>query len=231
MKPMNADFFRKKYECGIYKVSQLDPVRPRDGIGFTFFLGSEPIHLEFAGNQIKINPRTPTLFWTAIPYNIISMQGNIIQYIFTIPMIEFLKLSLSDSIIHDILNGTIFIENNPDSLAIDIKMFPIWIQELNSNDDERHITFEKSVIARVNRFFSHSFKTSKNTLLQEYHPNSKCLMTSNAIRLLLTTDLKIIDIAMESGFESISSFYKSFKDVCGRRPGEYRRLAKATILK
>jgi len=45
-------------------------------------------------------------------------------------------------------------------------------------------------------------------------------------RLLLTTDMKIIDIAMEVGFQSISNFYKYFKRICGKNPKDYRKTVK-----
>lgn len=44
-----------------------------------------------------------------------------------------------------------------------------------------------------------------------------------AQRLLLTTDKKIVDIAFESGFSSVSSFYEMFARVCGKSPSAYRK--------
>jgi AraC-like DNA-binding protein len=46
---------------------------------------------------------------------------------------------------------------------------------------------------------------------------------ARAQRLLLTTDKKIIDIAFESGFNSLSAFYDVFLRFCGRAPAEYRK--------
>ncbi|SCY04513.1 AraC family transcriptional regulator [Desulfoluna spongiiphila] len=43
-----------------------------------------------------------------------------------------------------------------------------------------------------------------------------------AQRLLTTTDMKIIDIAMESGFGSLSNFYNCFNKYCGKSPKKYR---------
>jgi len=45
-----------------------------------------------------------------------------------------------------------------------------------------------------------------------------------AQRLLLATDMKIIDIAMDVGFGSMSNFYKYFKKTCGRNPKDYRKI-------
>ena len=45
---------------------------------------------------------------------------------------------------------------------------------------------------------------------------------SHAQRLLLTTDAKVLDIALQSGFGSVSRFYAVFTDACKLSPKEYR---------
>jgi AraC-like DNA-binding protein len=49
------------------------------------------------------------------------------------------------------------------------------------------------------------------------------LRVYEAQRLLLTSDMKIIDIAMEVGFGSMSNFYKYFKKTCDKNPKDYRK--------
>jgi AraC family transcriptional regulator, melibiose operon regulatory protein len=46
---------------------------------------------------------------------------------------------------------------------------------------------------------------------------------SHAQRLLATTDMKIIDVAMSSGFFSLSRFYEAFSKWCGCSPKDYKR--------
>lgn len=46
---------------------------------------------------------------------------------------------------------------------------------------------------------------------------------SHAQRLLATTNKKIIEVAFDSGFTSLSRFHEAFKRWCGRSPKEYRR--------
>lgn len=46
---------------------------------------------------------------------------------------------------------------------------------------------------------------------------------SCAQRLMITTDMKILDIAHESGFGSLGQFYSCFKRVIGQSPARYRR--------
>lgn len=45
---------------------------------------------------------------------------------------------------------------------------------------------------------------------------------AHAQRLLATTDMKIIDVAVNSGFASVSRFYDAFERICGCSPKEYR---------
>jgi AraC-like DNA-binding protein len=46
---------------------------------------------------------------------------------------------------------------------------------------------------------------------------------SHSQRLLATSDLKVVDIAGESGFGSVSRFNDAFRRACGCSPREYRR--------
>jgi AraC-like DNA-binding protein len=72
------------------------------------------------------------------------------------------------------------------------------------------------------------------------HPNYACALFSQATgvsprtylnrlrithaqRLLATTDMKIVDIAFEAGFTSLSRFYDSFSTACHCTPASYRK--------
>lgn len=50
---------------------------------------------------------------------------------------------------------------------------------------------------------------------------------SCAQRLLATTDMKLLDIAAESGFNSAARFYPCFKRLVGQSPARYRRSVQA----
>ena len=45
---------------------------------------------------------------------------------------------------------------------------------------------------------------------------------SHAQRLLVTTTMNVSEIALDSGFGSMSRFYTAFKHACGQSPGAYR---------
>ena len=51
-----------------------------------------------------------------------------------------------------------------------------------------------------------------------------------AKKLLLTTDMKIVDIAMEVGYKSLGTFTRRFSELVGISPNRFRHLAKTTDL-
>jgi AraC-like DNA-binding protein/mannose-6-phosphate isomerase-like protein (cupin superfamily) len=71
------------------------------------------------------------------------------------------------------------------------------------------------------------FKKSTGMTLNEY---ITLLRLSYAQSLLLEDDLTILDIAMESGFGSLSTFNQSFRRFSGLTPSEFRRIRTKSIL-
>ncbi|MFZ8765368.1 helix-turn-helix transcriptional regulator [Enterococcus diestrammenae] len=66
------------------------------------------------------------------------------------------------------------------------------------------------------RFFKHSFRTSPIQYLNQYRINRACL-------LLGSTNLSVIDIALEVGFDSSNYFSIAFKKAIGMTPSQFRK--------
>ena len=64
------------------------------------------------------------------------------------------------------------------------------------------------------------FKKTFNLTINEYLTQHRL---SHAQRLLASTDLKVIDVAIDSGYPTLSRFYEAFKKTCGCSPSTYRR--------
>lgn len=52
---------------------------------------------------------------------------------------------------------------------------------------------------------------------------------ANAQRLLATTDLNVLNVAMEAGFGSLSRFYAAFRGICGQSPRQYRATLRSPL--
>lgn len=71
------------------------------------------------------------------------------------------------------------------------------------------------------KYLMRVFKKQCGTSVWEYLTR---LRVSHAQRLLVTTDMKVLDVAMESGFSSVAPFYAAFAEhTRGLRPLDYRR--------
>jgi len=64
------------------------------------------------------------------------------------------------------------------------------------------------------------FKTTTGTTIFEYVNKIK---TDYACKMLMNTDLHIIDISYDCGFNNLSHFNKQFKNHCGKTPTGFRR--------
>jgi len=74
--------------------------------------------------------------------------------------------------------------------------------------------------------FQRIFKALTNETLKTYIRSRRL---SNSLDKLLTTKLRIIDIAVSAGFESQESFTRAFKASFNLAPNEYRRLGDKSL--
>jgi AraC-like DNA-binding protein len=63
----------------------------------------------------------------------------------------------------------------------------------------------------------------KKTMGLTYGAYVEKIRVNRACMLLATSDLPVLDIALESGFTSLSNFNATFKAACGKTPSQYRR--------
>lgn len=69
-------------------------------------------------------------------------------------------------------------------------------------------------------YLSHYFKDAMGVSIQECIMRFRC---EEARRLLLTTDVSVLDISLMCGFSDPKYFTRSFRNQYGMRPGEYRK--------
>lgn len=122
--------------------------------------------------------------------------------------------------------------------------YAINTQEYDFVKKEHHVLFEILVYIRENfsvslsqqetaehfgynaQYFARFFKAQTGSTFLEYVSS---LQVEAAQKLLMTTDLKIIDISEQCGFKSVKAFSRSFTRCFGVTPGKYRRLEVAGV--
>lgn len=222
------------------------------------------------GRRTTIEARKLAIFWAAIPHQIVEFEGETPYFVVTVPLVEFLRMGLSQSVVNRVLQGELL--NDSSRYELDQLKFKQWEQELTDQDPTTKRAMRLEVQARLlrlsrgslNRSLTGSDESSIHLLssadqlacyiARNYqqpltsqsiadeigvHPNYAMnlfrqtfgtTMTSfitqhrisHAQRLLVTTEDAILNIALESGFQSLSRFNEAFRSACGCSPRDYR---------
>lgn len=116
-------------------------------------------------------------------------------------------------------------------------------QNIQSDNSDIHITRVTAFIGKhfheeikvqdiadavgLNRtYLMHLFRRRCHISIWEYLTR---LRVSHAQRLLSTTNLQVLDIALECGFNSLTPFYGAFSKYVDMRPLEFRKKSKAEV--
>jgi len=230
------------------------------------------------GNKTVVPAGRLSIFWAAIPHQIIDYSDDTEYFVATVPLQNFLHWRLPDNLVQPLMQGQFLSEATDENAEADAQLFEHWEQDLAAEGAQ----FEEPVLlemqARLLRFavampavvnsggsrdgfaaitdsglnkveqmacFIAQHYTEKLTSQQigdfvNLHPNYAMNLfrksfgmtltdyitqhrVSHAQRLLSTTDQTATDIALRSGFMSMSRFNEAFRRACNCSPSEYRR--------
>ncbi len=93
-------------------------------------------------------------------------------------------------------------------------------------DEELHLSQVARVAGISQWHFQRIFKALTGETLKTYVRSRRL---ANSLERLLTTQLRVLDIALLAGFESQESFARAFKKAFGLTPQEYRRLGDKSL--
>ena len=232
------------------------------------------------GRKVRIEPERLSIFWAAVPHQIIDYGEGTEYFVVTIPFAWFLQFKMPDRMLQPLLAGVMLSETRTKPSKRDLELLAQWESDLRQpHDDTERITMleiEARLLRLALNLPEDQPATKKNRgphptlhdgslnkveqmaclVAQRYtepltvediaqavnlHPNyamslfKKAFGTtlidflthhrvSHAQRLLAATELKIVDVAFDSGFNSISRFNDAFRRDCKMTPKDYRRM-------
>lgn len=92
-------------------------------------------------------------------------------------------------------------------------LYTNYAKSINSKYISKELGVSTNHLARL-------FKQHTSLTITEYLAK---LRVDKAVELLGQADIKVLDIAYMTGFESLSNFYKCFKEQTGSTPNKYRK--------
>lgn len=93
-----------------------------------------------------------------------------------------------------------------------------YLKRNYNTDIKLEVVAMKSFISK--NYFSKLFKEVTGTNFSDYIQK---LRVDEACSLLKNSDMKVMDIALQTGFNDIKFFYDVFKKITGKTPGDYRK--------
>ncbi|MDP0501147.1 MAG: helix-turn-helix domain-containing protein [Verrucomicrobiota bacterium JB022] len=271
--PSRPDFAPYGFTCVRWVPSLMKRPDHHNEIELNLLWEGSVTYLLGAG-KVQVEAGQLSLFWAAIPHQIIDFSENAGYFVVTIPFAWFLQFRLPERIVQPLLRGEMVQELDPARRELDLRLVEQWERDLGLPGTEPQQVALAEMEARLRRLaLTHPtdsapdratnlaegglnkaeqmalfiarrytepltveaiagavelhpnyamglFRTAFGTTLMDYLLHHR---VSHAQRLLATTDRKIVDLALESGFSSLSRFNDAFRKTCGVTPREYRR--------
>ncbi len=241
-------------------------------------LRSGSVTYMLGGRKVQIPAQRLSVFWAAIPHQIISFEDTTDYFVVTLPLAWFLQCKLPAQLVKSLLHGEVIAESTDSRGNADIQLLGRWEQDFReAGEDLRkavllelqarllrlalsapptevsrqarrgHRAISETGLSKVEQMAGYIAEHYTQPLTVEeigasvdLHPNYAMSLfkktfgvtlvsyvtqhrVSHAQRLLATTDAKILEIALASGFISTSRFNAAFAAECGCSPREYRR--------
>lgn len=98
------------------------------------FLESGWVTYLLGGRKIRIEAGQLSVFWAAIPHQIIGYGGELEYFVATIPLAWFLQCKLPDDLVHCLLHGSVVSERKKAHVRSDVQLFSQWEKDFRKGD-------------------------------------------------------------------------------------------------
>ncbi len=104
------------------------------------------------GRRVTVPSSRLTVFWAAIPHQIIRATSSVEYIVATLPLAQFMQFGLSESFVRRILGGEVVVESDRDAARFDVPIMERWVADLESDDSRRERVVTLEMEARMRRF-------------------------------------------------------------------------------
>jgi AraC-like DNA-binding protein len=272
------DFTPYGFTCEIWEPRQMPRPDRHDEIEVNFLDRGTLTYL-IGGERVVVHPRRVTVFWAAVPHQIVAVDRATFYYVVTVPFGWVLQWGLPEQLMTALTQGQIVVDSNADRAKLDQRLFEQWHEDVelapeanrqivvlelrarllrlaNSVMDSRpplkavaeatsprlqtNLEKAETMACFVARNYTSRIQIKDIAECVALHPDYaatlfrktfgttlNALMTrhrvAHAQRKLVTSDDRIVNIAQDSGFDSLSRFNRAFKQLAGTTPRDYRK--------
>lgn len=115
------------------------------------FLEQGSLTYLLAGQKVTVPAGHLSLFWAAIPHQIIGYEDDRPYYVVTIPFAWFLGLKLPDRLLQPVLHGSCVSEPDARRESYDRTLFMSWLEDFQSSQPQRQRVVQDEIEVRLRR--------------------------------------------------------------------------------
>lgn len=274
--PQRPDFAPYGFTCVRWRPSVMNRPDRHNEIEINLLRSGALTYL-LGGRKVRIESQRLSVFWAAMPHQILQFEGTAEYFVATLPLAWFIQCRLPEKLVRALLQGELVTEKSPDRADSDLGLLAHWEEDLSDGGKELKKAVLLELEARLLRLATSSISKSNAAPARHRHAASSSELTkveqmagliaqrymqpltvedvghhvglhpnyamglfkrgigttivdyitkhrvSHAQRLLATTNVKIVEVALNSGFASTSRFNAAFRQECGCSPREYRQ--------
>lgn len=275
--PQRPDFAPYGFTCELWRPTPMPRPDRHNEVEINLLRSGSVTYL-LGGRKVCVSGQRLSVFWAAVPHQIISFEDTTEYFVVTLPLAWFLQCKLPETLVQPLLHGEVIGESDGEQARFDIELFERWERDFRKSSEDvrkavllelearlirlaissapesgpqragaRHRAISDAGLSKVEQmacfiaqrytqplsveeigafvglhpnYAMNLFKKTFGTTLVNYVTQHRI---SHAQRLLATTDAKVVDIALASGFTSTSRFNAAFLTECGCSPRDYRQ--------
>jgi AraC-like DNA-binding protein len=202
------------------KVSPMGQAHRHHELELNYVLSGAMTYL-IGGRIVTLPARRLCALWGAVPHQLVGEATPAEAIWVTAPLPQALAWELPQPLVRRLLREGLAIDEKEQ--PADLTLLRQWIADLSSDDEAPRRATLLEIEARLPHLHPHYamtlFRRHTGLTLHQYITLQR---VAHAQRLLATTRQPILDIGLESGFSSVSRFYKSFKAETGSSPRRFR---------
>ena len=120
------------FTCEVWEPREMPRPDRHDEIEVNFLDRGTLTYL-IGGRRVAIPPRRVTVFWAAVPHQIVAFEDNMFYYVVTIPFGWVLRWGLPDHLLEALLHGRVVTAGDGGPDAIDPLMFERWHRDVKTD--------------------------------------------------------------------------------------------------
>lgn len=137
------------------------------------------------GRKVTVESGRLTVFWAAIPHQVIGLEGGGSYLVATVPLARFLQWGLPDRLVNPILHGEILTERRKELMVRDVAALDRWRGDLQASSQERQRAVLLEMQARLLRFGMGLSSEATRRASQASHVESAALSKAEEIACYL----------------------------------------------